>query len=100
MLNISPADRNKAIGLVIGVVLVFGYLFFKLFGQGSPAQPPAAVTISQPGPKTAMNTPTDSGEARVVDIVIPATAGAVDPFRSVVSDSQGGGETASAPPSG
>lgn len=82
MTPISPQDRNKAIILVLAVVAVFGFLFWRIFGSsGSTSEaPPPTVNLSTPTPGS---TP-PAVPAQVVEVAIPSTAALVNPFRTVL----------------
>jgi hypothetical protein len=85
---ISPQDKNKVIGLVAGVVVVFAFAFWRISSSMSPSGPVSAQPI-------VLTPPARSGGAavqapgQVVEIVLPMSAGRVDPFRTVLSKETG-----------
>jgi hypothetical protein len=90
-MNISPEDRNKTFALIAAVVVVFGFGIWRVMGLMAPSDtpPPAVTQIQLPSGTLASN----ATPGAIVDVVIPTTAGQIDPFRKVVSD------TISTPPS-
>ena len=85
---ISPQDKNKVIGLVAGVVVVFAFAFWRIsssMGGGGEAAPPTPVVLTSPTTGGAAVAP----PAQVVEVVLPMSAGRVDPFRTVLSKDTG-----------
>lgn len=94
----NSEDRKKAIGLVVGILFVFGFAFWRISSEMSPsvAVAPAPEAVAAPAtdaPLVANATAPPVAESDIIinDEFAPIAA---DPFRSVVSN---GGVPQSAP---
>ena len=89
MTSTSASDRNKVILLSIAVVAVFGFLFWRVLGTaGGSSAPSQPVHVDTP--PVAANVPAGStAAATAVDVVQPANADLVNPFRAVLPTGSG-----------
>jgi type II secretory pathway component PulC len=82
---ISPQDRNKVIGLVTGVVVVFAFAFWRIQSSLAPTTPPTPPPVVMGGPTPVGGQTTTQTPQQIVEIVLPVSAGRVNPFRTVLS---------------
>ena len=85
MTPIAAQDRNKAIALSAAVVLVFGFAIWRISSMSGSSTPPPEVHLDSPKP-VASNPAADAAKTSgtAVDVVLPVSAGLIDPFRSVL----------------
>jgi hypothetical protein len=86
---ISPQDKNKVIGLVAGVVVVFAFAFWRISSSMTSNAPATAQPIVLTPPAGSTGGATAPVGGQVVEIVLPMSAGRVDPFRTVLSKETG-----------
>jgi len=81
----SKDDRNKMIGLVVAIVLVFGFAGWRIMGAsgGSPA-PVVPVTASQAAPVASLSA-TNVEETDMIDLPPVTLALNTDPFRQILT---------------
>jgi hypothetical protein len=87
MQSMSPQDRNKAILLVIAVLGVFGFAYWRVSSLAGPA--PAAPAVSRVDAPIQTDPNAPLSEARGFVVRRTPDPG-IDPFRSVISDTGSG----------
>jgi hypothetical protein len=81
----SKEDRNKMIGLVVAIVLVFGFAGWRIMGAtGGAPTPTAPVTASEAAPVASLSA-TDVDEPDMIDLPPVTLAINTDPFRKILT---------------
>jgi hypothetical protein len=90
---VADKDRNKVIGLVIAIVLVFGFFIWRVVGtsvsEGKTVNVEHLGPSGQPVPAGAVANPAAT-PGQVVEVVPPANAGQAEPFRPVLPSANPG----------